>query len=370
VAAVTATTLALGAVVAAAPIAQAAPALPSGFVLLDTPSGHSSGDLTDVAYLPDGGALTTGRLGSVRWVPPGGQPVEIATIPVYSGGSLGLTGIAVAPDYATSRTVYTTQAVSASATNRVFRLSKWRTIGTGAPTGLTEESVILEFPVNADHKGIQDVAVDPGGSILWIAIGDNANDLPPTGATKDNVDKYALRALDPTQPTGKILRIFTNGRGVEDNPFYDSTARDSWRSRTYLSGVRDPRITLDQRGGAIVTDTGAVTHGEVNLAFPGQNLKWPCFESTTPTAGYRDLPECANVANSAPLTDLDVAGSQNLIGGVAYTGTSYPETYRGTLFFANKTTHTLSTSATRLQLSPRRTVTSCSPTRRRPPCGD
>src|SRR5688572_16695272 len=92
VAAVTAATAVFGAVVATAPTVQAAPTLPGGFALVDIPSGQAAGDLTDMAYLPDGGVLTTGRLGSVRWVSRGGQPVEIATIPVLSSGSLGLTG--------------------------------------------------------------------------------------------------------------------------------------------------------------------------------------------------------------------------------------------------------------------------------------
>ncbi|WP_181776746.1 PQQ-dependent sugar dehydrogenase [Amycolatopsis pittospori] len=331
-----------GTVVATAPVAHAAPALPTGFALFDTPTGQQAGDLTDAAYLPDGSALTTGRLGSVQVTPQGGQPIQIASLPVHTSGSLGLTGIAVAPDFVSSRAVYTTRAVS-TGSSPVFRLSKWRAGGTGAPTSLSEESIVLEFPVNADSKGIQDVAADPAGTSLWVAIGDNATVRSHTDATKDNVDKFALRALDPAQPTGKILHVDLAGRGVPENPFFDSTAPLSWKSRNYVSGLRDPRIALDPRGGVVVTDIGWAARHEVGLAFPGQNLKWPCWEGTTRTPGYRDTPECNNVANAGPLGETVHGTADTLVGGVPYTGVSYPEGFRGIHFVANKGAQTLST---------------------------
>ncbi|WP_414942940.1 PQQ-dependent sugar dehydrogenase [Amycolatopsis sp. cmx-11-32] len=337
-----AVTVLLGTVVTTAPPANAAPVLPAGFALFDTPTGHQAGDLTDAAYLPDGSALTTGRLGSVRLTPQGGQPIQIASLPVFTAGSLGLTGIAVAPDFATSRAVYTTRAVS-TGSSAVFRLSRWKAGEIGAPTSLSEEFTVFEFPVNADSKGIQDVAVDPSGTSLWVAVGDNATVRSHTDATKDNVDKFALRALDPTQPTGKVLRVDLSGHGVPDNPFFEATATQSWKSRNYSSGLRDPRIALDPRGGVIVTDIGWAARHEVDLAFPGQNLKWPCWEGTTRTPGYRDTPECKNIANSGPLGETVHGTADTLVGGVPYTGVSYPEAYRGIHFVANKGAQTLST---------------------------
>ncbi len=337
-----AATALLGTVVVTAPAAHAAPALPAGFALFDTPTGHQAGDLTDAAYLPDGSALTTGRLGSVQVTPPGGQPIQIASLPVFTTGSLGLTGIAVAPDFTTSRAVYTTRAVS-TGSSAVFRLSKWKAGGSDAPTSLSEEFTVLEFPVNADSKGIQDVAADPAGASLWVAVGDNATVRSHTDATKDNVDKFALRALDTAHPTGKVLRVDLTGRGVPENPFYDAASPLSWKSRNYASGLRDPRIALDPRGGVIVTDVGWAARHEVDLAFPGQNLKWPCWEGTTRTPGYRDTPECKNVANAAPLGETVHGATDTIVGGVPYTGVSYPEAFRGIHFVANKGAQTLST---------------------------
>ncbi|RSM54486.1 peptidoglycan biosynthesis protein [Amycolatopsis sp. WAC 01376] len=331
IAAATTVLTALGVTAVTAPVASAAPVLPSGFVLTDMPSGQPAGELTDAAYLPDGGVLTTGKRGSVHWTPNGGQPQEVASIPVYSGGSLGLTSIAVAPDYRTSRTIYTARALTTGTGDRVLRVSKWHAQGDEAPTALTDESVVLEFAANSDSRGIQDLAVDPTGSALWIAVGDNATD--------DTVDRFALHALDPNQPTGKILRVDPSGLGVVDNPFYDSTERASWRSRNYLSGLRDPRLALDPRGGVVVTDTGRTVRHEVNIALPGQSSKWPCWEGTAKTAGYQELPECAGVMNTAPKFEIGQGGS----GAVSYSGESYPETYRESHFVADKGAGTLST---------------------------
>lgn len=345
VAAIVGAATVFGVVVLTAPSAQAAATLPSGFSLVDTPSGQAAGELTDIAYLPGGDMLTTGRKGAVYWIPLGGQPVRIATIPVSDLGELGLTGIAVASDYAVSRTVYTIHAVPLNILNKEFRLSKWKMTGTAEPTGLAEESILLRLPVrrNVNLNGIRDVAVDPTGTILWVAVGDSADVIPPADATANNVDKWALRAMDPAEPTGKILRIRTDGRGADDNPYFEPAAPSSWRSRTHTSGLRNPRITLDPRGGVIVTDTGWAGRDEVNLALPGQNMKWPCWEGTQRSPGYRDLPECAKVANNPPLHENVRTAASTLTGGVSYTGTSYPAAQLGAHFIADKGAHTLST---------------------------
>ncbi|WET80718.1 PQQ-dependent sugar dehydrogenase [Amycolatopsis sp. QT-25] len=335
IAAAAAVLTALGVTAVTAPVALATPILPSGFVVTGTPTGQPSGELTDAAALPDGGILTTGKQGSVRWTSKNGQSNEVASIPVHSGGSLGLTSVAVAPDYATSRTIYTAQAVSGGSTGRILRVSKWQAQGTDAPTGLAAESVVLEFEANSAGRGIQDLAVDPTGRSLWIAVGDNATD--------DAVDRFALRALDPDHPTGKILRVDPSGLGVADNPFYDPSHRASWRSRNYLSGLRDPRVALDPRGGVLVTDTGRGTPHELNIAFPGQSAKWPCWEGNSRTSGYQDLPECTGVTNTAPKFEIGQSGGGAVSGGVRYSGESYPEAYRESHFVADKGAGTVST---------------------------
>lgn len=57
--------LAVGLATAPTPAAEAAPALPPGFVLRDQPSGQQPFDLTDFTFLPDDSVLSTGKQGNV-----------------------------------------------------------------------------------------------------------------------------------------------------------------------------------------------------------------------------------------------------------------------------------------------------------------
>ena len=82
--------------------ASAAPSLPAGFVVRDLPSGQAD-TLTDFDFAPDGSYFTTGKNGRVAWVSAAGAARTLATLPVVTQQDLGLTGMAVAPDYATSR---------------------------------------------------------------------------------------------------------------------------------------------------------------------------------------------------------------------------------------------------------------------------
>ena len=62
---------------------------------------------------------------------------------------------------------------------------------------------------------------------LFVGVGDGSDG-----------DANSLRAQDLNSPNGKILRINPDGTAPADNPFYDGT--NSWRSRVWLYGVRNP----------------------------------------------------------------------------------------------------------------------------------
>ena len=59
-------------------------------------------------------------------------------------------------------------------------------------------------------------------------------------------DDSSFVAQDLNSPRGKIFRIDGDtGAGIAGNPWYDSTAPSSWRSRTFAMGLRNPfRIGL------------------------------------------------------------------------------------------------------------------------------
>ncbi len=330
--------LAIGLATAPAPAAEAAPALPPGFVLRDQPSGQEAFDLTDFTYLPDNSVLSTGKQGNVAWVSPDGESRSLAQLPVEPVQDLGLVGIAVAPDFETSRHIYLARSVPDGAPGYRLRLARWTVTGSPEPTGITGERVLFDVISPSIVHGITGIVPDRNGS-LWVSIGDLAD--------YTRTDRTALNAYDLDSPAGKIVHITPDGRGVASNPYFEPSDPSSWRSRVYASGFRSPfRLSLDPATGTpIVGDVGYFTWEEVDVVRPGQNYQWPCWEGNHPSPGYADLPECAGVTNTPPVWEYrhgsGIDQGNSVTGGIVYQGTSYPEQYRGTYFFGDYSTKKL-----------------------------
>jgi glucose/arabinose dehydrogenase len=327
-----ATTVA-GLVVAPSSTAAAAgPPLPSDFLLLDTPTGLQH--LTDFAFLPDESILAIGKAGQVMWLPRTGARRELGRLPVQTVGDLGLTGLAVAPDFETSRTIYTSRAMESTARGAgqygVLRLSKWTVTvdGDGAPTGLTSEVPIVETSADGDSHAINGIVAARDGTV-WLTIGDSAD--------WREVSDLAFRALDVNDLHGKLLHLRQDGTGAPDNPFFDAAAPSAPRSLVYASGFRNPfRFSLEPTTGRpIVGDVGWTRFEEVDLVSPGNSYGWPCWEGTHTTNGYYELPQCAGSTTTPPLWDYDRSVGNSVTGGVVYTGSTYPEEYRGAFFFGD-----------------------------------
>ncbi|OZM75306.1 sugar dehydrogenase [Amycolatopsis antarctica] len=322
-------------VVTAPEVAEAAPSLPAGFVLTDLGTGQGQYNLTDFGFLPDESVLTTGKNGTVTWLAPGGAgPRPIAALSVFTGGDSGLLGIAIAPDYAVSRQIYTTRAVPRSGGGALWRLSRWTVTGGAEPTGLGAERTLLEIPADSDVHGMSDVEAGTDGT-LWVSIGDSA--------ASTYANPQAIRAQDLDQPYGKMLHLNPDGTGVAGNPFHQSATPGSTRGKVYASGLRSPfRFTLDPATGTpIVGDVGWNTFEEINLVRAGQNYKWPCWEGDLQPPGYREMAGCAGVANNPPLWQYPRSAGVSVTGGVVYRGDSYPQRYRGAYFFGDYVSQTL-----------------------------
>ncbi|MDQ3887039.1 MAG: PQQ-dependent sugar dehydrogenase [Actinomycetota bacterium] len=316
-----------------APQAQAVPQLPAGFVLTSTPSGQGEFELTDFGYLPDGSMITIGKSGGVTWVSTTGAVRTLATFPVTTVQDLGLVGVAVAPDYETSKTIYLARALPGTTNNWPLRLSRHTVTGSAEPTGLTGEVTLLETPATSDVHAITGLVAAPDGT-LWVSVGDAADFR--------FVDPAALRALDVNDPRGKVLHIDSStGAGVPGNPFYDAADPGAARSKVYAMGFRSPfRMTLHPTSGnPVLGDVGWNTYEEVDFVRPGASYGWPCFEGNSPTPGYRDLAECEGKTNTAPLYfyDRPSGNGSSVTGGVFYTGETYPADYRGSYFFGDYT---------------------------------
>src|SRR3954451_6239138 len=118
-------------------VASAA-ALPQGFVLQDIGAGLGNDALTDFGYLPDNSTIVIGKSGTVRWLPVTGTGKTIATLPVRTNEDLGLIGLAIAPDYPTSHSIYLTRSINLTS-GFVMRLARFTVTvdADGTPTGLT-----------------------------------------------------------------------------------------------------------------------------------------------------------------------------------------------------------------------------------------
>ncbi|MQA08677.1 MAG: PKD domain-containing protein [Pseudonocardiaceae bacterium] len=323
----------VGLIVVPTPHASAAPSLPPGFVLRDQAIGQSAGELTDFGYLPDGGGiLSTGKRGGLVWAAPDGRTHTLATLPVNATQDLGLIGLAIAPDYATSRQIYIARSVPTGTNTYLIRLARWTVTGSPEPTGLAQERVLFDVPGDSVVHGITGIVAARDGTV-WVSVGDVAD--------YRQLDRKALRALDRNALQGKILRLTPDGQGVPGNPYYDPANPSATRSKVYASGFRSPfRLSLDPATGQpVVGDVGWSTWEEVDVVQPGGNYAWPCWEGNHRTPSYSALPECANVVNTPPLWEYHhgdgVDQGNSVTGGIVYEGTSYPQAYRGAYFFGD-----------------------------------
>ncbi|WP_037320330.1 PQQ-dependent sugar dehydrogenase [Amycolatopsis orientalis] len=319
--------------------ASAAPVLPPGFVLRDQPSGQAVLDLTDFAYLPDGSILTAGKKGKVAWVSTTGEVQTIANLPVRSSGDLGLVGIAIAPDFATSRTIYTARAVDIAGGGFVMRASRWTVSGTGQPTGLTAEKVLVEGVGRTDIHGMTGIVAAPDGTV-WVSTGDSSE-------FQGQADPFALNVRDLDKIFGKIFHVTADGAGVPDNPYYTAANPNSLRSKVFASGFRSPfRFTLDAATGLpVVGDVGWGTWEELNFVQKGADHGWPCFEGNQPADGFSTMAPCASAVNTPPMLAVrhgtGIDNGNSITAGIVYNGESYPEEYRGAYFFGDYATEKL-----------------------------
>lgn len=153
---------------------------------------------------------------------------------------------------------------------------------------------------------VGDVRFGPDG-YLYVSNGD--------GSSFNFVDPRAVRVQDPSNLSGKILRIDPmTGAGISSNPFYDGNP-DSNLSKVFYYGLRNPwRYTFDPVTSLpVIADVGSARSEEINTGPPGSNFGWPYYEGIEPSPGYRDLDQAilfydnGNVNPGSPDTSPAIA---------------------------------------------------------------
>lgn len=210
-----------------------------------------------IAFLPGGDVLLTEREGKLRLVRAGALlPDPIATVAVSTSGEGGLLGLALHPSFADNRQFFLYY--SAKKDDRIVnRIARWIFDDAETPSAHEDAIIFDDIPAFTVHDGGR-LRFGPDG-MLYAGTGD---------ARKPE------RAQDLASPSGKLLRINTNGEAPADNPHPGNPA--------YLLGLRNPeafdwlddgRVVLADHGPS--GELGRTAHDEVNVARAGQNLGWP-----------------------------------------------------------------------------------------------
>ena len=296
--------------------------------------------------LPDGRVLIAEKAGVVRIVS-GGRLLPDAFIDlrdhVNDYWDRGLLGLAADPAFAQNGFVYLFYVheddpftYSGPKTSRVVRVTA---VGDDADPA-TEVVLLGGIPADSPSHNGGAMRFGPDGA-LWLTTGD--------ASSFNAVDPRALRTQQLDSLAGKLLRVGTDGRGLPDNPFWTGDA-DAVRSKVYAYGFRNPfRLTFRPgTGRPYIADVGANDWEEVNAVVRGGNHGWPCVEGPLPQAGYQPLAECQALyaqgaaALAMPLVSYPhVPGTASVTGGAFYTGTAFPDLYRGAYFFGDFSRGTL-----------------------------
>ena len=267
-----------------------------------------------MTFLPDGDMLVTERAGRLRVIRDGVlDPTPVAGVPEVSaaGQFTGLLEVARHPQFAENRQIYLTYR-TADEESRVA-LARARYDG----TALRDLRVVFvsEGPPFTSSSGAR-LLFAPDGTLFM-----------PVGGTP-NATTSGLRAQDPNDHSGKILRLRDDGSAPADNPF---VGRAGYLPEIYSMGHRNPMgLAFHPVTGALwAVEHGAQGGDEVNVVLPGRNYGWPIVSFGREYSGARiserwwqermELPTIVWLPSIAPS------------GMIFYTGDRFPG-WTGNLF--------------------------------------
>ena len=242
-----------------------------------------------------------------------------------------------------------------------------------ANTAVSAEKVLLEntWCAQFPSHSIGDLAFGPDGA-LYASAGDGANfNLQDYGkdwaesllgsirhGRRASIAERAHRWSAHVDRWGDpACRSGDRPAALPSNPLYGGVPDDD---RIIAFGLRNP-FRFNFRPGTSeiwIADVGWDTTEEINRIANAsdaivENFGWPCYEGAAQAPGYSTLPLCAGLYSSAASVGVvtgpyfayqhgappgppcnDCSGA-SITGVTFYSGTSYPEAYRGSLFFSD-----------------------------------
>jgi cytochrome c len=264
---------------------------------------------------PDGRVFYIERFGQVRiWKPDTEETVDAGMIQVHSARDNGLLGIALAPDFEQTNSVYITYSVPPEETLTV-RVSRFEV--SGDTLDLDSEEIIYEWQHQRHTNGhtAGHLNFGPDGS-LYISTGDNTSPYESDGYApiderpdREGYDAQGTSA-NTNNPNGKILRIIPN----EDGPGHTIPGGNMFEPGTpqtlpeiYAMGFRNPfRFTVDpETGWVLMADYGPDAFLTAPLRGPQGSVEW----NVVTEPGFYGWPYC--IRENTPYIDYDFATGQS-----------------------------------------------------------
>lgn len=205
-------------------------------------------------------ALVTEKAGKLKLWQEGGAVLDVAGVPpIAYGGQGGFGDVILAPDFASSGTIYLSWAEPGDGDTAGAAVGKARLVQGEAPR-IEDLQVIWRQSPKVTGRGHYShrLAFSPDGQYLFIGSGDR-------------------QKLDPAQDMGgtlgKIVRLKPDGSVPADNPFAEQggTAAQIWSlgHRNILG------LTFDGAGQLWNQEMGPRHGDEINLVERGANYGWP-----------------------------------------------------------------------------------------------
>jgi glucose/arabinose dehydrogenase len=254
----------------------------------------------DIGFLPDGTMFFTERTGPIRVRLPNGT-INLIADPAdeIDGGEGGMLGLAVDPQFASNRYVFTCFSSNAGGTPD-NRLVRW-TINPGFNGFSARTDVVPGLPYNVvasgRHSGCRP-RFGPDG-FLWIGTGDAATGINPQSGTSLGgktlrVDRNGAAAPGNSPPSGFDIRIYTYGhRNVQGMAFRPGN------------------------GQAYGVEHGPECDDEVNRLLNGQNYGWdpvPGYNETVPMTDFNKFPDAIGAVWSSGCPTIAPSGATFLSG--------------------------------------------------------
>jgi aldose sugar dehydrogenase len=270
-----------------------------------------------MTFLPGGKQALITEKGGKLLLWEAGKPSTIisGTPTVDYGGQGGLGDVILAPDFATTGTIYLSWVEAGERGTRGAVVGQAQLDLKGEKPSISYAKIIWKQVAKVEGRGHYGhrLAFSPDGKYLYISSGERQKFDP---------------AQDMNSNMGKIVRILPNGGLPADNPFASETSMT--QSEIWSLGHRNPLgLAFDDKGNLWNHEMGPEGGDEINLVKRGANYGYPKVSNGSHYGG-KDIPDHkAGDGFEAPKVWWNPSISPG--GLIYYNGTMFPQ-WKGSLF--------------------------------------